>query len=39
VKSAPADGPTKKSSDTIEKRIFILNIVAARYSLIERTTL
>ena len=40
MKSAPADGPTNRSNDTIEKTIFfILNILAARYSLIVRTTL
>jgi len=39
VKSAATDGATKRSNDTIEKGIFILNIVAARYSLIVRTTL
>jgi len=39
VKSAPAYGATKRSNDTIENGIFILNILAARYSLIVRTML
>ena len=32
------DGVTKRSNDAIEKRIFVLNILTARYSLIVRTT-